>query len=138
MAAEAPHCSAPYVVTYFIPLLIYLAVPTLGLWVYFRLARQIASAGEPTWVGLVYFALFFCWGGALLVVLTGLLWSWSGMASLGMFFLILVAGPAFLLLALWLFRHRSFSSWRAGAFWGSASFAGLWLAFAIPFTLRAI
>ena len=124
--------------TYLIPLLIYLAVPALGLWAYVRIARQIASAGEPAWVGLVYFALFVCWGGALLVVLTGLLWSWSGMASLGMFFLVLAAGPAFLLLTLWLLRHRRLSSWRAGAFWGSASFAALWLAFAIPFTIQAI
>jgi type IV secretory pathway VirB3-like protein len=125
-------------VTYLIPLLIYLAVPALGLWAYSRLARWIADAGEPTWVGLVYFALFFCWGGVLVVLLTELLWAWSGMASLGMLFLAFVAGPACLFLTLWLFRQRRFSPWRAGAFWGSASFAGLWLAFAIPFTLRAI
>lgn len=124
--------------TYLVPLLIYLAIPALGLWAYVRLVRRIAGAGEPWWVGIIYFALFCCWGGVLLVLLTGLLWSWSGMASLGMFFLALIAGPACLFLAPWLFRQRRFSSWRTGAFWGSASFAALWLAFAIPFALRAI
>ena len=37
------------------------------------------------------FAVFATYGGLVLVVLTTFFWKWSGMASLGMFYLILGA-----------------------------------------------
>jgi hypothetical protein len=38
-----------------------------------------------------YFILFATYGGWLMVLLTALFWEWSGAASLGVFYLVLVA-----------------------------------------------
>jgi len=40
---------------------------------------------------LAYFTLFFNFGGWLLVLLTAMFWEWSGMATLGFLYLMLVA-----------------------------------------------
>jgi hypothetical protein len=72
-------------------LLIHLLVPLAGIIVYVRLCRRLSAQGESPVVLLLLFLLFFCWGGVLLVALTELFWYWSGMASLGTFFLLLIS-----------------------------------------------
>ena len=72
-------------------LLIHLVVPLAGAVVYFRLCRRLNAQGESPGVLLLLFWLFFCWGGVILVGLTALFWSWSGLASLGAFFVLFVS-----------------------------------------------
>lgn len=48
----------------------------------------------------------FCSGGLLLVVLTCLFWQWSGMTSLGAFFLLFVGTPGMLLQSVCLYPGR--------------------------------
>lgn len=71
---------------------IHLIIPLLGLTAFYFLTRQIRLDGiiDPTLI-ISLFLLFATYGGLLLVALTGLFWFWSGMASLGMFYLILGA-----------------------------------------------
>lgn len=49
------------------------------------------------------FIIFSTYGGLLLVVLTTLFWLWSGMASLGVFYLILAAP---IIMGIIAYRHR--------------------------------
>ncbi|MBA3882162.1 MAG: hypothetical protein H0X73_05440 [Chthoniobacterales bacterium] len=77
-------------------LLIHAAVPLFGIVAYIWLCRRLHLHGESPAVFALLFPLFCCWGGVLLVTLTALFWYWSGMASLGTFFLLLVSPFIFL------------------------------------------
>ena len=70
---------------------IQLVILIIGLLMYLRLLRRMRSEEIPTPPAIDLFLIFATYGGLLLVALTTLPWAWSGMASLGMFYLILVA-----------------------------------------------
>ena len=72
-------------------ILIYLVTPAAGVALYVWLCLQMRRRGvkEPPYLTL--FFLFATLGGWLLVALTALFWSWSGMASLGAFYLAFVS-----------------------------------------------
>lgn len=84
---------------------IHLLVPAAGLASYLVLHRRLTATGSSPVFLAQLFLLFFCYGGVLLVLLTGLFWQWSGMASLGAFFLILAA-PVLLFPALLSLRSQ--------------------------------
>ena len=70
--------------------LIHLVTPAAGLALYVWLCvRMRRATSEPPY--LTYLFLFGAGGGWLLIVLTELFWRWSGMASLGTFFLLLIS-----------------------------------------------
>lgn len=52
-----------------------------------------------------FLVLFFTLGGWLQVLLTAQFWEWSGMASIGMLYLILIA-PIVTAFMAWRLRHR--------------------------------
>jgi hypothetical protein len=72
-------------------LLIHLVVPLAGIVIFFRLCRRLKAQGESPGVLVLLFWLFFCWGGVVVIGLTALFWSWSGMASLGAFFVLFIS-----------------------------------------------
>jgi len=75
---------------YAIPILIYFVIPIAGLATYIMLVKRIKSElGSAPYIRL--FFLFFIYGGLLITILTAIFWEWSGMALLGMAFLILPA-----------------------------------------------
>jgi hypothetical protein len=74
-----------------------------------------------------YFVLFATVGGWLLVLLTALFWEWSGMASLGIFYLVLVAPFVTAALAWSLHRRRTVSGFHRSAFVASIGYSGLML-----------
>ena len=89
-------------------LLIHIVIPVAGIWLYIRWRRKAQNAGAPQRFSVYLFVLFFVWGGTLLITLTSLFWYWSGMASLGTFFL-LFASPFFMipvLIGLWRMRAQ--------------------------------
>jgi hypothetical protein len=97
-------------------ILVNFAVPLAGLKVFLSprgrmLERQIE---RPPIVPL--FIIFATYGGLLMVVLTVLFWRWSGMASLGVFYLVLAAPIAMTVLAVMLFRQRRLSPYHFGSF----------------------
>jgi hypothetical protein len=101
---------------------IHLLVPAAGLVAYLILRQRLLATGASPIFLAQLFLLFVCYGGVLLVLLTSLFWQWSGMASLGAFFLILAA-PVLLfpvLLSLW--KQKSHSSAHRVAFRACAGY----------------
>ena len=97
-------------------ILIHLAVPLAGvqafLWV--RNNMRAAQIERPPVIPL--FMIFATYGGWLIVVLTLLFWYWSGMALLGLIYLIFIAPVVMTVLAVMLYRQRRISGYHFGSF----------------------
>lgn len=103
-------------------ILIHLIVPLAGVGLFLRLRRKmlLAKIEEPPVVLL--FILFATYGGMIVAILTALFWHWSGMATLGLAYLLLAAPIVTLALAIPLYRRRRLSGYHAAAFWMSAGY----------------
>lgn len=86
-----------------IALTIHLFLPLIGLFYFIRLRAKMKKEEIQNAPIIELFIIFATYGGLLLVILTTLLWKWSGMASLGSFYLILGAPIAMGIIA---YRHR--------------------------------
>jgi len=73
-------------------IIIHLLIPILGLLTYILLIRKIKKEKISNTPNIDLFLIFATYGGLLLVMLTAIFWEWSGMASLGTFYLI-IGGP---------------------------------------------
>jgi hypothetical protein len=97
-------------------LAIYIFLPALGVAVYLFLIRHMRRIGVASPPALAYFILFFTLGGWLQVLLTAWLWEWSGLASLGVFYLIFIA-PFLTAFIAWRLRlQRTVSTFHKCAF----------------------
>src|SRR2546429_9029162 len=70
---------------------IHVVVPLLGATVFALLCRKMQQTHVQSPPFLSYFILFAIFGDWLMVCLTALFWRWSGMASIGIAGLVLVA-----------------------------------------------
>lgn len=95
---------------------IHLLVPLLGVVAFLWLCHRMWRAQIPSPPFFSYFVLFGTFGGWLLVLLTALFWEWSGMASIGVFALVLLAPFVTGALALVLWHRRRSSAYHRGAF----------------------
>ncbi len=86
-----------------IAIIIHLIIPLIGLICFLWLNRHIKEEKITNAPTTELFLVFLTYGGLLLVMLTTLFWKWSGMASLGIFYLILVAPFIMGFIA---YRHR--------------------------------
>ncbi len=86
-----------------IALTIHLLLPLIGLFYFIRLRARMKNEEIQNSPIIELFIIFATYGGLLLVVLAALIWKWSGMASLGTFYLILGAPVAMGIIA---YRHR--------------------------------
>jgi hypothetical protein len=75
----------------FAPLFIYILVPIIGVLAFWLLIRKMRGKGVVSPPEIPFFILFFTFGGWLQVLLTAWLWEWSGLASIGTLYLILIA-----------------------------------------------
>lgn len=82
------YMTAPEITIAFI---IYLLIPFAGLMYYLRLYKLMKSENIPNAPAIGLFIIFATYGGLLLLALTSLWGVWSGLASLGTFYLLLVA-----------------------------------------------
>jgi hypothetical protein len=98
--------------------LVYILIPAAGLIVFLLLIRKIRRGTSEKALELAYFFLFFTLGGWLLIALTAQFFAWSGMASLGMFYLLLVAPFLSTITAYKLRNQRGRSPFHLFAFWG--------------------
>jgi len=99
-----------------IALTIHLVIPLIGLIYFIRMAIQIQKRGITNPPTAELFIIFSTYGGLLLVMLTSLFWKWSGMASIGTFYLIICAPIVMGIIA---FRHRktkTISTYHYGAY----------------------
>jgi len=94
--------------------------------------RRSGIANPP---GLPLFLVFVSYGGWLVVLLTELFWYWSGMASLGVAYLVFIAPVVMLILAYRLSSQRHLSLFHHWAFIASAVYIVLP---ASVFLLRAV
>jgi len=74
-----------------VPFSIYILMPIIGLLAFWALIRKMRSEGVVSPPEIPFFILFFTFGGWLQVLLTAWLWEWSGLASMGMLYLIFIA-----------------------------------------------
>lgn len=103
-------------------ILINLVVPVVGVALFLQLRRRMRDEEieEPPIIPL--FILFATYGGLIIALLTALFCCWSGMATLGLAYLLLVAPIVTLALAVALYRRRRLSRYHAAAFWLSAGY----------------
>lgn len=106
-------------------LAIHVLVPAIGVFIFARLcvAMRDAHVENPPYRQL--FVLFATYGGVLLVVLTALFWRWSGMASLGVFYLLLAA-PVAMAVCAWSVDPKQ-SAYHTATFKAAVLYYVLWL-----------
>lgn len=107
------------------PVVIYVFLPIIGTVSYWALAQWMRRKGVPSPPELAFVVLFFTWGGFLQVVLTAWFWEWSGMASIGVLYLILVAPFLTAYMAWHLRRLRDLSAFHRCAFLLSCTYSCL-------------
>lgn len=103
-------------------ILMHVFFPVLVLYAFAELRwsmeeKEIES--PPTGYLLV---LLVTYGGWLMVGLTAFFWYWSGMASLGLLYLVLVAPFVTLVMAIMLYRRRGESAFHRAAFLASVAY----------------
>jgi len=92
-----------------VPFVIYFVIPLIGLVSYINLRKRIVKrelSNPPT---ADMFWIFFTYGGLLTVILTSLFWKWSGMASLGFLYLILLAPVVMAIISYRQYKNRKTS-----------------------------
>jgi hypothetical protein len=93
-------------------LLIHLATPLVGLILCVLFCRLMVKQNVPEPPYITYFFLFFTFGGWLLVLLIAFFWSWSGMASIGVFYLMWFAPLIALAVGIVQYSNRGDSAFR--------------------------
>jgi hypothetical protein len=100
-------------------------VPLLGLLAFVLLCRRMRRAQIHSPPFSYYFILFATYGGWLMVLLTALFWEWSGMASLGVLYLVLIAPFVTAGIAFSLRSSHALSVFHRVAFIASIIYCGL-------------
>jgi hypothetical protein len=138
IAQHQPEIEEPPISAFVAPLLIYVLTPILGVLVFLALVHKMRSAMVVSPPIIPFFILFFTLGGCLTVLLTAWFWEWSGLASLGMVYLIFIA-PVLTAFMSWRLRiQRTLSRFHACAFYLGMAYTcliaiGVPLAFATHF-----
>lgn len=113
-------------------ILIHLVVPAIGLLAFLKICRDIRKKEIPHQPYFPIFALFFGYGGWLIIFLTLLFWYWSGMAILGFFFLLFVMPLVIFGCIAWLYTKPDVSKYHKyalkGSYWYLALTALIWIA----------
>ncbi len=89
-----------------IGLFIHLFVPVFGIVFFVKLSKRMFKEKIEKAPVIELFLVFATYGGFLLVLLTSLFWQWSGMASIGTAYLIIIAPFVMGVIA---FRQRKLS-----------------------------
>jgi hypothetical protein len=121
-----------------IPIAIYVLVPLGGLRLYQTLDARMGRMNVPDPPRLVMAILLFTYGGWLLVILTDIFWYWSGLASLGVLYLIAVAPIIIAGTAAGLYPRRNLSGFHKLTFAGSITYVMLSLAALAGLMFRAL
>src|SRR5712671_5289886 len=94
--------------------LIHLVVPGAGALWYSAIVRRMRDREikDPPVISL--FIIFATWGGLLVLVLTTFFWYWSGMATLGLAYLIFLAPMVMVVIAVRMYLNRKLSHFHKG------------------------
>jgi len=99
------------------PLFIYIVVPIVGVVFYLMLRKRMISKDVVNPPIREMFIIFFTYGGLLTLILTTFFWEWSGLASLGAFYLIIFAPIAMLIVAYRQYKKRKTSIYHRWMFY---------------------
>lgn len=99
------------------PLLIYIVVLIVGVVFYLMLRKRIISKGVVNPPIGEMFIIFFTYGGLLTLILTVFFGEWSGLASLGAFYLIILAPIVMLIVAYRQYKKRKTSIYHQWMFY---------------------
>lgn len=92
-------------------LIIHIGIPLAGVLAYMELCRRIRIREIQSPPYVEYFMIFFSYGGWIMIFATLRFWYWSGMATIGFFFLLTVMPLVFMGCTLSLFRNRKTSNY---------------------------
>lgn len=117
----------------FTAIIIHLVLPVTGLLFYLGLIRKMKREKVESPPTIDLFLIFATYGGLLLVALTTFFWKWSGMASLGTFYLILGAPLVMSILTYKNYKNRKLSKYHRWTY-----MSGLFYFLITPLTLMTI
>ena len=104
-------------------ILVFLVIPLVGVALYAWLCRIMSTRDIPEAPYITYFFLFAHAGIWFLLLLTAALWGWSGMSSIGLFYLVFVSPFPAAVFAFVLYDVRRDSSFHRWAFRFCAGYA---------------
>ena len=99
-----------------IAIAVHLLLPLLGLVVFWLLRRKMLREKVKYAPVIDLFLIFATYGGLLLVVYTTYWWKWSGMASIGAAYLVVLAPIVMLVIGYRQYSNRSLSHYHAWVF----------------------
>ena len=94
-----------------------IAIPAAGVTLYVCLCIRMHRRSVPEPPYITYFFLFAHGGICFLLLLTALLWGWSGMSSLGTFYLLFISPFPAGVFAFALHDSRTDSTYHCSAYW---------------------
>ena len=103
--------------------LIHLVLPFAGMLFYLSLVRGMLDRHIEKPPLVSFLVIFATWGAFVVLVLTRFFWYWSGMATLGLFYLILVAPVVTRIRAITSYLNRKRSGFHTAAFVASVCYA---------------
>jgi hypothetical protein len=95
-------------------------VPLVGIKIFLSVRERMLDEQIERPPVIPLLIVFATYGTLLILILTVLLWRWSGLASLGFFYVVLLAPVAMAVLAVILYRQRRLSRYHFGSFVASA------------------
>ena len=106
-------------------LFVHLVVPIMGMAVYLILVKRMKKEDTPNAPVAQLFWLFGTYGVLTILVLTSLIWKWSGMASIGAF-ASLTIGPIIAgVSAFSVYKNRKLTKYHKLAYWLAIGYVGV-------------
>ncbi|WP_282179653.1 hypothetical protein [Maribacter stanieri] len=94
-----------------IAIIIHIVFPLAGFVAFVLLTKKMKNQKVEKRPTIDLFFIFVNYGGLLFVILTELFWQWSGMASLGLFYLVLAAPIIMGIIAYRNFKNKGLSKY---------------------------
>lgn len=106
----------------FLAILIHVIVPLIGIIFFLFLRKKIKEERIVNPPIMEFFVLFITYGGLLMVTFTTLFWQWSGLASLGSLYLVLVAPIIMIFLVYRVKKNRIISKYHELVYYSGVSY----------------
>lgn len=105
--------------------MIHLIIPIAGITLYLLLRERLSKYDNDIVTQAALICVFVNYGGWLLVFLILLFWYWSGMASLGLAYLVFIAPFIMVFFAVFLYPKRKVSRYHHGSYLASLAYTPL-------------
>ena len=103
---------------------VHLAIPLIGIAVYVFLVKRMKKEEIPDAPIAQLFWLFGTYGVVLILILTSLIWKWSGMASIGAFATMTIGPIIAGISAFSVYKKRRFTNYHKWTYFLSIGYIG--------------